>query len=202
MGHCTSIRSTMLCWGKITITPGFWLLAAGTLLAGALEVAPLMVLAALLHELGHLAALYLVRAPVEGIYFTAFGAEIRADTRYLSYGRDILCTLAGPVVNIAAALILARCAGDYLLAGANLLQGMFNLLPLTGLDGARALQLLLSWKFGPVVGDHVSYLVELCCTAAVTLLSLYLVACYHTGGFLLFAVAGVFVSIWREIRGK
>lgn len=192
----------MLRLGKVTVTPGFWLTLGGTLLVGAGEVLPLIVLAALLHEMGHLAALHLVGVDVEGIYFTSFGAEIRADTKYLPYGRDIFCTLAGPAVNLVAAVILARSAGDYLLAGANLLQGMFNLLPLTGLDGARALHLLLSWLMGPVKADRVSRVVELCCAAVITMLALYLVVRHHTGGFLFLAMGGVFVGIWREIRGK
>lgn len=192
----------MLRLGKITVTPGFWLMLVGTLLVGAGEVLPLIILAALLHELGHLTALRLVGTDVEGIYFTSFGAEIRADTRYLPYGRDIFCTLAGPAVNILAAVVLARTAGDYLLAGANLLQGAFNLLPLTGLDGARALHLLLSWGMGPVRADGISRVVELCSAAVITLLALYLVVRHHTGGFLFLAMIGVFVGIWRENRGK
>ena len=192
----------MLRLGKVTVSPGFWLLMGGTLLSGAGEVFPLMVLAAMLHELGHLAALRLVGAAVEGIAFTSFGAEIRADTRYLPYGKDILCTLAGPAVNLAAALIFARTAGDHLLAGANFVQGAFNLLPLTGLDGARALHLFLSWLMGPICADRVSRWVELCCAAFITLLALYLIARHHTGGFLLFAMTGVFVSIWRDMLGK
>ena len=188
--------------GKVTVTRGFWLLVAGTLLSGALEVTPLVVLAAMLHEAGHLAALRLVGAHIEGITLTVFGAEIRADTRYLPYWKDIFCTLAGPGVNIAAAFILARGSEDYLLAGANLLQGGFNLLPLTGLDGARTLHLLLSWGMGPVRADRVSKIVEILCAVAITASALYLVVRHQTGGFLLFAVAGVFVSIWREMLGK
>lgn len=173
-----------------------------TFLVGAGEILPLIILAALLHELGHLAALRLVGTDVEEMCFTLFGAEIRADTRYLSYGRDIFCTLAGPAVNILAAVILARSARDYLLAGANLLQGVFNLLPLTGLDGARALHLVLSWLMGPARADRISRGVEICCAASITLLALYLVVHHHTGGFLFLAMAGVFVGIWRDIRGK
>lgn len=192
----------MLRFGKVTVTPGFWFLLVVTLLSGAGEVLPLMVLAALLHELGHLAALHLVGATVEGICFTSFGVEIRADTRYLPYGKDIFCTMAGPAVNIIAAFVLARTAGDYLLAGANLLQGVFNLLPLTGLDGARALHLALCWLLGPVRADQISKWVELCWAAIITLLALYLVVCHQTGGFLFLAMIGVFVGIWRENRGK
>ena len=76
------------------------------LVAGAGEVLPLVALSALCHELGHLTALKLVGAKVEQIRLTAFGAEIRADTRYLSYGREIFCTLAGPAVNLFLAVVL------------------------------------------------------------------------------------------------
>ena len=192
----------MLHWGKVCVTPGFFLFLGGSLLCGAGEVLPLVFLAALLHELGHLSALRLFGVTVEGVYFTAFGVEIRADTRFLPYGKDLICTLAGPAVNIAAAFLLSRTAGDYLLAGANFLQGCFNLLPLTGLDGARALHLLVSWWFDPVCADRVCRIVELTCTLASVLASLYLVICHRTGGFLLIAMLGILVSIWRDIRAK
>lgn len=192
----------MLRFGKITVTPGFWAALIVALLSGAAEVLPLMMLAALLHELGHLAAMHLVGTDVEGINFTLFGAEIRADTRYLPYWKDIFCTLAGPAVNIAAALLLARASEDYLLAGANLLQGTFNLLPLTGLDGARLVHLILSWVMGPVFADRISVWIEFSCAAVLTMVTLYLVVYHRTGGFLFLAMTGVFVGIWREIRGK
>ena len=175
---------------------------AGTLAVGATEVLPAVAFAALLHEGGHLLFLRIFRVYVEGISFTAFGAEIRADTRYLSYGKDIICTLAGPLLNILAAYILARTAGAYLSAGANLLQGCFNLLPLTGLDGARALHLLLCRLMDPVRADRISRTVELAAAVLIVVIVLYLMVRHSTGGFLLMAVSGVFISIWRELAGK
>lgn len=172
----------------------------GSLFLGAGEVLPLVALAALLHEVGHLLPLSLFGVHVEGIYFTVFGVEIQADTKYLPYWKDIVCTLAGPLMNILTAFILARTAGDYLLAGANLLQGCFNLLPLTGLDGARALHLLLNWLIGPERADGICCAVEIACALLFVVLSLYLVICHRTGGFLLFAGVGIFVSIWRRMR--
>lgn len=172
----------------------------GSLFFGAGEVLPLVALAALLHEVGHLLLLALFEVRVEGICFTVFGVEIQADTRYLPYWKDILCTLAGPLINILAAFILARTAGDYLLAGANLLQGCFNLFPLTGLDGARALHLFLSWLIGPVRADSICCATEILCALLFVAASLYLVVYHRTGGFLLIAVLGIFVSIWRRIR--
>ena len=80
----------MWTWGRFSVTWGFgaMLLVAG--LAGAGSVMPLVALSAVCHELGHLAGLHLAGAAVESFRLTAFGAEIRADTRYLPYGREIL----------------------------------------------------------------------------------------------------------------
>lgn len=192
----------MLRFGKVIITPGFFLMLGVSLFLGATEVLPLVALAALLHEMGHLLALRLFGVCVNEIHFTVFGAEIRADTRFLPYWKDVICTLAGPGVNIFSALILSRIAGDYLLAGANLLQGAFNLLPLTGLDGARSLHLLISWLLDPVRADRICRVVESSCVLMIAVWSLYLVLCCRTGGFLLIAVAGILVNIWREIRVK
>ena len=190
----------MLRFGKVVITPGFFAILGISLFLGAAEVLPLVALAALLHELGHLFALRLFGVCVEGIYFTSFGAEIRADTRFLPYWQDVICTLAGPGINIFAAVLLSRLAEDYLLAGANLLQGGFNLL--TGLDGARALHLLISWLIDPVCADRICRIVEVICVLLMAACALYLVICCGSGGFLLIAVIGIFINIWREMCAK
>ena len=169
-----------------------------SLLLGATEVLPLVALAVLLHEMGHLLALRLFGVRVEQIYFTGFGAEIRADTRYLPYWKDIICTISGPFANFLAAILLSRITGDYLLAGANLLQGAFNLLPLTGLDGARALHLFISCLLDPARADCFCRVVEIVCAIMIAIWSLYMVIFCGTGGFLLIAVTGIFVNIWRE----
>ena len=183
----------MWSWGKFSITWGSAALLVLALIAGAGEVLPLVILSALCHELGHLTALRLVGAKVEQIRLTAFGAEIRADTRYLSYGREIFCTLAGPAINLILAVVLARAAGDYLLAGANLFLGVFNLLPLPSLDGGRALYLAVSWFTDPLLADRVSRCVGLICGGALAAGALILVVLHGTGAFLLLGALGAFL---------
>lgn len=190
----------MWSWGKLEVG---WGAAAGlalALLAGAGEVLPLVMLSALCHELGHLAALRLAGVEVERLRLTAFGAEIQADTRYLSYPRELLCTLAGPAVNLALALLLARVAGDYILAGANLLLGVFNLLPVPSLDGGRALHLLVSWLVDPVAADLVCRRVGVCCAALLSAVALFLTLRHQAGLFLLLAAAGVLLPQVRRER--
>ncbi len=181
----------MWSWGRLEITWGFPLLAALVLLVGPGEALPQVVLAAAGHELGHLAALGLMGAPVQRLRLTAFGLELQADTRRLSYGREMLCTLAGPGVNLLAALLLARGLGCcYALAGANLVLGVFNLLPVQALDGGRALWLGVSYLAEPVTADRVCRRVGLACAVGLVALAAVLVAVHHTGLFLLLAAVG------------
>lgn len=186
-------------WGKLEVTPGFPLLLLAALGIGAGEVLPLVLLAAVCHELGHLAALRLVGGRVERLRLTARGAELWADTRRLSYGRELLCTLAGPGVNLISAFLLARLSGDYLLAGADLLQGAYNLLPLPELDGGRALYLVISLLADPILADRVCRRVGLLCALAITGAALALVLIRGTGLFLLpAALAALLAAISRE----
>lgn len=176
--------------GKLEIGWGAAAMLTLAVLAGAWEVLPLVGLSALCHELGHLAALALAGAEVERLRLTAFGAEIRADTRRLSYPVEIFCTLAGPVVNLALALIFSRVAGEYVLAGANLLLGAFNLLPVPTLDGGRALHLLVSWWTDPMLADQVCRRVGLGCALLLTAAALVLTLLHRAGLFFLLAALG------------
>lgn len=183
----------MLRWGKLEAGWGFAALLALSLLAGAGGVLPLILFSALCHEAGHLLALRLAGARVERLRLTAFGAEIRADTRRLSYPREILCTLAGPAVNLLLALLFARLMGSYVAAGANLLLGCFNLLPVPALDGGRALYLLVSWLIDPPAADRICRVVGLGCALVLTGVAFVLTVWYHAGLFLLLGAAGTLV---------
>ena len=175
---------------------------AVSLLAGAGNVLPLVLLSALCHEIGHLAALWLAGARVENVRLTAFGAEIRADTRRLSYPREIVCTLAGPTVNLLLALAFARLGGNYVAAGANLLLGCFNLLPVPALDGGRALHLLVSWRFDPMAADRICQKVGVSCAMLLTTAALVLTVRYHAGLFLLLGAAGTLIPQLSYFQGR
>ena len=192
----------MLRLGKLEAGWGFFALMAVSLLAGAGNVLPLVLLSALCHEIGHLAALWLAGARVENVRLTAFGAEIRADTRRLSYPREIVCTLAGPTVNLLLALAFARLGGNYVAAGANLLLGCFNLLPVPALDGGRALHLLVSWRFDPMAADRICQKVGVSCAMLLTTAALVLTVRYHAGLFLLLGAAGTLIPQLSYFQGR
>ena len=107
---------------------------------------------------------------------------------------EILCTLAGPAVNLALAPLLARLCGDYLLAGANLLLGAFNLLPLANLDGGRALYLLTCWLTDPPFADRLCRYVSLACGLVLLGAAAAATVRYGAGLFLLSGALGVLLG--------
>lgn len=154
-----------------------------------------MLLAAALHECGHLALLWHYGVPVEGLRLGASGAAILArGTRRLGYPQELCVTLAGPAVNLLCALAAAapavRLCWDWglLFAGAHALLGAYNLLPIRPLDGGQALYLLLAWFFGPDTAERAATAVSLTAAAALALGGAYLT---RRGGGALFLLAAL-----------
>lgn len=102
-------------------------------------------LAAALHECGHIAAYWLLfrRLPVVEVTMTGFC--MRTAGLRLSPGRRFWLAAAGPGMNaLLAAVWCARVSarltvGDAAFLAANVLTGVFNLLPVPPLDGAQML---------------------------------------------------------------
>ena len=118
--------------------PLLWFDASGFLRLG--------LAAALLHELGHVAAYGLLRHRFPVIEVTLTGFCMRTRGEDFLPGETLFLAAAGPAVNVLLAagqgMLLARQAtirGSAFLA-ANLLTGAFNLLPFPPLDGAQMMQ--------------------------------------------------------------
>lgn len=129
---------------RIRASPGFLIFVALLLFLDRRGVAPVVLAAWILHEGGHLLALYGAGGRVREISVTLDGVRIEAEKGTgLSYGGELLSVLAGPGINLLLALLSARLGERwYLFSGTNLALGIFNLLPVPGLDGGRAVQLL------------------------------------------------------------
>ncbi len=179
------------------------LLAAFALLASPPVLAAVLTAAAC-HELGHYAALRRCGGRVESLRLTALGAVMDVgSTARLSYGREMGIVLAGPGANLLLAAGLAalgrRWEAAWLPAGAHLVLGVFNLLPIRPLDGGRLLWLAAAWLTEPFTADRAAAAVGLVCAAALSLCGVLLTC--RTGGrpFLLIGALGLLGANLREM---
>lgn len=110
-------------------------------------------LAAAVHESGHLLVLGCYHALPRTVRFGVLNIDMIDEKRESSgYRRDVAVLFAGAGMNVAVGSLL--CGAAYLLesetmlfyAYANLLTGMFNLLPIEPLDGGQIVYALLCQK--------------------------------------------------------
>ncbi len=113
-------------------------------------------LAALLHELGHMAAAWGWGIPLRGLRLDLFGARMELGG-LLSYRAELAVAAGGPLVSLAAAALVwplgCFLGGLYLFSAVSLGLGLINLLPVRSMDGGRMLFCVLSLLFGERVAD-------------------------------------------------
>ena len=145
------------------------------------------ILAAVLHESFHAAAIILCGGRIERIRLGSRGAamEILPMTR----GRELLCALSGPAGGLLLLLFAkwiprtAVCATFH---------SIYNLLPVYPLDGGRALRCGAELLFGRKA-ERVCLWVEKLCLICVAALALYACFFLKLGLFPLLLAAGLWV---------
>lgn len=139
---------------------GFLLILAALIWLDGEGVVLCSLLACVVHELGHVAAIAITGGKVRALHLTAIGAEMKLDANYpISYGKEIIIALAGPFANFIAVWI-SILNGWYLFVGINLCFGVLNLLPIASLDGGRALANVLI-LFTPNAANRLVYWVSI-----------------------------------------
>ena len=187
------------------VSVSFWLFLLAAAIVSPAQVIVSVLLAAFLHECGHLALLRLFHVPVEGLRLTVLGAELYANgVRRLSYGRELLVTLAGPAINLFCAVLAGVFAkywmALYIFAGANAILCAYNLLPIRPLDGGHALYLVTAFFFGPMVGDAVAAVVGAACALSLLVLGIYLSVVSGSGMFFLLAAVSLLFGALPQLR--
>ncbi len=118
-------------------------LLTGLLLAQEESLAVSCVLASVMHEGGHLLAMTALGCPPQMCTLGAFGMRIEMGAkRLVGYRRNILISLAGPAVNLLAAVFLWLCGGQQA-AVVHCSLAVLNLLPASALDGGQMVYCLL-----------------------------------------------------------
>lgn len=133
--------------GRIDFYPSFIALLSASAYFGSLGLLTALLVAAAVHEFGHIAAAWCTGRQLDRLTLTALGAELtlKGECVSASFFQDVILSLSGPAANLLLAAALTAVHQSPLLLGANLLLGIFNLLPVSPLDGGCALFALLSW---------------------------------------------------------
>lgn len=139
---------------QVRVTPGFLFVAALLLYQSTPSFLVTFLLAAALHEGGHLLAARWRGVPVRALSMTAFGCVLDFVDGALVRDKDLLwIAAAGPLCNLLFVLLcmtpwVGRWRGAALFGAEHLLLALFNLLPVFPLDGAVLCAGLLRPKLG------------------------------------------------------
>ncbi|MBQ7255068.1 MAG: hypothetical protein IJS31_02320 [Oscillospiraceae bacterium] len=133
---------------SFSVSPMLVLFAAIAVYIGYGKICLLTILAAFLHECGHLLALFALGVRISSVRIGAFGAEINI----APCGRreELLSAAAGPACNLLCAAVFWR--PFHLFAVLHLLLAAYNMLPVDPLDGGRILRVLFGRRIAYAVG--------------------------------------------------
>lgn len=212
---------------KIKIGIGGALMLSAMVISDKIWVFLTYLLAALIHEIGHLLAAKMLKIKVDEVKLDFSGARICVDERLTSYRDEFLLSLAGPFANIASIflilttykiigiqpMVLFDCADIFMMTGDPEIQGMcgffilssfiqafINLLPVKTFDGGRILYCALAGLFSEKVADRVLSSASLLSAFLLWTIALYLMLRISSGiGVYVFS-ACVFAVTLKDSR--
>ena len=145
-----------------------------------------LLLAALIHELGHIAALEISGVNLERIRLSALGANIDSDRQSLSYLQTTFCAVSGPLAGLLLFFLLLPFNEDY--AQVSLMLSLLNLLPVKSLDGGLVIYNIAAYFSSESVSRKI-----MCITGCLTMLLLFAVGVLSAN--IMLAAASVWLLI-------
>ncbi|MBQ7897700.1 MAG: site-2 protease family protein [Clostridia bacterium] len=166
---------------KIVAEPSFLITLAVFFIGGDWLYTLLMLTSALIHEAGHLTVMSVLRVRVRALVLGLFGGTIFLEKKLISYRREVLISVSGSVFNLLASLIIFFILRQrftpllFFFFLSNALYGIFNLLPISALDGGQALTALLLMKKEPYEAERLIGLISRITLFLLAIAGLYLV---------------------------
>lgn len=153
---------------RVELSPGAAVGLAVLICLDPAELCLPFLIAAALHECGHLLALRLCRVPLRRLRIGMTGAVMETAVR--SRREELLCAAAGPVVNLLLGALFWRVCPVFSML--NLLLAAWNLLPVSPLDGGRIVA---------AAAPRFAGAIEVIAIASLVLLAAAATAVFHLG---------------------
>ena len=135
-------------------------------------------IAAALHEAGHIIAAKVLKIELYDLKLGIFGASLGANTLGLSYGAECILAFSGPFMNILCAVIgsLSAPSSDFsnMFISASIFLAALNLLPIKDLDGGRITYSLIANFASCKVAERIIEALSFVIIFSVWCLSVYL----------------------------
>jgi len=179
---------------KFSVSVGLLCVMAFMLYVDKTGYMPTTLLGVLLHEVGHIAALKIFGCTPECVELK-IGAISLCGRYNLNTGKTAFMLFAGPIFNLLAAAICFSAfkyfGGQRHLENSVIMffLGLFNLLPITGLDGGEITVLVFSIFFESLKAKRISKAVSFSFCVLLFILGVFLFLCYKENpSLLLFAI--------------
>lgn len=136
-------------------------------------------LAAFVHEMGHLLMASICNVPMKELRLDIFGAALTPEKAFCSYKKEMAVAAGGPAVNLVFAafiLIFCKSRGQFLelFVVSSLFLGGLNLLPIRDFDGGRIAHCALSSVFSVRLADGICAVTSFVILFFLWLLSVYM----------------------------
>lgn len=157
----------------------FFILMLGALIFSHSYLSLSALLAATLHELGHIIAAKICSVPMGELKLGIFGASLKPSFSLSSYPKEIFLAAAGPFVNLLTFLIFSNQMESQnefvrMFLVSSLFLGVLNLLPIEDLDGGRILKCVLLFKLSPQPAEALCKVLSFLVVFSLWALSVYL----------------------------
>ena len=157
--------------------------------------------ALLIHELGHLAATFIVHIPMDRMCFSCFGIELVRKQGFSSAGwkQEAFVYLAGPMMNLCCASGFLCLPGKFETAAAvHLVLGLFQLLPVGALDGGCLADVVLGRFLEPGKAEFLGMVLSIAALIPLAIAGWMLMRGEQRNFTLLLCCAFLMLSIWKK----